>query len=36
MSYHIAEVLLFALIVVGGPWLAVTVKDHSADEAKAR
>ena len=36
MSFHIAEVLLFTLIVVGGPWLAVTVNDHPAEEAEAQ
>ena len=34
MSFHIAEVLLFSLIVVGGPWLAATVNDHR-EEAEA-
>ena len=25
MAFHAAEVFLFTLIVIGGPWLAVTV-----------
>lgn len=36
MSYQIAEVLLFTLIVIGGPWLAVTVNDYRGGEAEAR
>ena len=27
MAFHVAEAFLFTLIVVGGPWLAVTVND---------
>ena len=27
MAFHLAEAFLFTLIVVGGPWLAVTVND---------
>ena len=28
MAFHVAEVFLFTLIVIGGPWLAVTVNDR--------
>lgn len=35
MSFQIAEVLLFTLIVVGGPWLAATVNDRPGEGAEA-
>ena len=36
MSFHIAEALLFTLVVVGGPWLAATVNDRPAEEPEAQ
>lgn len=35
MSFYVAEALLFALVVVGGPWLAATVNDAPAEDRKA-